>query len=80
MFRIALLAVAASLALPAVAGDEDLKALREEVAQMKKSYEQRIEALEQRLAAAEAPKEQSQPAQDGERSVGSVVELDLIRR
>ena len=42
MFRIALLAVAASLALPAVAGDEDLKALREEIAQMKKTYEQRI--------------------------------------
>ena len=54
MFRIALLAAAASLALPAAAaGDEDLKALREEIAQMKKSYEQRIEALEQRLAVAE---------------------------
>jgi phage shock protein A len=33
------------------AGDEDLKVLREEVAQMK-TYEQRIEALEQQLAAA----------------------------
>lgn len=71
MFRIALLAVAAALALPAAAGDEDLKALREEVAQMKKSYEQRIEALEQRLAAAGAPKEQSQPAQDGGARAGA---------
>jgi hypothetical protein len=66
MQRIALLAVAASLALPAAAaGDEDLKALREEIAQMKKSYEQRIDALEQRLAAAETAPTKSQSAQDG---------------
>ena len=64
MFRIALLAVAATLALPAAA-DDDLKALREEVAQMKKAYEQRIDALEQRLAAAEDAPQKSQSPQDG---------------
>ena len=65
MLRIALLVAAASLALPAVAADEDLKALREEIAQMKKSYEQRIEALEQRLAVAEPSSGKSQSAQGG---------------
>ena len=66
MHRICISAVVAALALPAAAaGDEDLKALREEVAQMKKTYEQRIEALEQRLAAAEAPKDKSQSPQHG---------------
>ena len=65
MFRIALLAAAASLALPAAAGDEDLKALREEVAQMKKAYESRIESLEQRLAAAESAQEKSPSPQHG---------------
>jgi hypothetical protein len=65
MHRIALLAVASTLALPAVAGEEDLKALREEIAQMKKSYEQRIEALEKRLAAAESAPVKSQSPQDG---------------
>jgi hypothetical protein len=34
---------------PAAAADADLQALREEIAQMKKSYEQRIDALEKRL-------------------------------
>lgn len=38
--------------LPAAA-DEDLKALRAEIAQMKQAYEQRIAALESRLQAAE---------------------------
>ncbi|MBI4988704.1 MAG: TonB-dependent receptor [Rhodocyclales bacterium] len=66
MHRICLSAVVAMLALPAAAaGDEDLKALREEIAQMKKSYEQRIEALEQRLAAADTAPAKSQPAQSG---------------
>jgi hypothetical protein len=65
MQRIALLAFASALALPA-AGDEGLKALREEIAQMKKSYEQRIEALEQRLAAAETAPLKSQSAQSGD--------------
>ncbi len=47
---IAVLAAFGLLAsLPAVAADADLKALREEIAQMKKSYEQRIDALEKRL-------------------------------
>ncbi|MDT3737011.1 MAG: TonB-dependent receptor [Denitratisoma sp.] len=65
MLRIGLLVAAASLALPAAAADEDLKALREEIAQMKKAYESRIEALEQRLAAAEPAPDKSQSPQDG---------------
>ena len=36
--------------LPAAAAENDLQALREEIAQIKLSYEQRIMALEQRLA------------------------------
>jgi hypothetical protein len=47
------LAVALALAAP-LAHADDLKALREEIAQMKQSYEQRISALEARLAQAEA--------------------------
>lgn len=46
-------AVALALAAPMAQAD-DLKALREEVAQLKKSYEERIAALEARLAQAEA--------------------------
>jgi hypothetical protein len=65
MQRIALLAVASVLAWPAAAGDEDLKALREEVAQMKKAYESRIASLEQRLAVAESAPAKSQSPQDG---------------
>lgn len=42
-------------ALPAVAADADLQALREEVARMRAAYEKRIDALEQRLARAEVP-------------------------
>lgn len=71
MHRISIFAVAASLALPAAAADEDLKALREEIAQMKKSYEQRIEALEQRLASAETAPVKSQSAQDGGARAGT---------
>lgn len=66
MRRIALAAAAAALALPAAASNEaELKALREEVAQMKKAYESRIDSLEQRLAAAEAAPQKSQSPQDG---------------
>jgi hypothetical protein len=43
--------------LPAQAADNDLKALREEIAQMRHAYEQRIDALEARLAKAEAKAE-----------------------
>ncbi len=39
--------------LPAQAADNDLKSLREEIAQMRQAYEQRINALEARLAKAE---------------------------
>lgn len=57
-FRRPALAVAMAFAplaaIPALAADtEDLKALREEVAQMRRAYEGRIAALEQRLAQAE---------------------------
>lgn len=66
MQRICIFAVAASLALPAAAAvDDDLNVLREEIAQMKKTYEQRIDALEQRLAAAGAPKDAGQSPQYG---------------
>jgi hypothetical protein len=47
---IAVLATVGVLAsLPVSAADADLKALREEIAQMKNAYEQRINALEKRL-------------------------------
>ena len=47
---------AALLAIPAIAaaaGNDDLRALREEVARMREGYEKRIDALEKRLAQAE---------------------------
>jgi hypothetical protein len=47
---------------PAAAADPDLQALREEIAQMKRSYEQRIDALEQRLAKAETMRAPAAPA------------------
>ena len=51
---LAVLATAGLLTtLPAVASDADLKVLREEIAQMKNAYEQRIKALESRLEKAE---------------------------
>lgn len=40
--------------LPASAADNDLKALREEIAQMRQTYEQRIAALEAKLTKTEA--------------------------
>lgn len=43
-------AVGVLVALPAAAADADLHALREEIAQMKQAYEQRIAALESKLA------------------------------
>ena len=57
MNRLSLLMLAASSALvslPASANDADLKALREEIAQMKVAYEQRIAALEAKLEKTEA--------------------------
>jgi len=50
---------------PAAAADPDLQALREEIAQMKHSYEQRINALEKRLAGAEASASAAVPASAG---------------
>lgn len=46
--------------LPAHAADNDLKALREEIAQMRQVYEQRINALEARLAKAESKADTAQ--------------------
>jgi hypothetical protein len=57
MNRTSLIVLAASgvlASLPASASDVDLKALREEIAQMKQTYEQRIAALESRLVQTEA--------------------------
>ncbi|MDZ4255301.1 MAG: TonB-dependent receptor [Sulfuritalea sp.] len=48
---------------PAAAADAELQALREEIAQIRKSYEQRIDALEQRLVDTE-----KQAAAQGARS------------
>ena len=50
--------------LPASAADADLKALREEIAQMKNAYEQRINALEKRLVQAESTSSQAKAAAD----------------
>lgn len=46
--------------LPAQAADNDLKALREEIAQMRQAYEQRINALEARLIKAESTADSAQ--------------------
>ena len=46
--------------LPAHAANNDLKALREEIAQMRAAYEQRINALEARLAKAESKADTAQ--------------------
>jgi len=57
MNRIALIVCAvagALISLSASAADADLQALREEIAQMKQAYEQRITALEGRLKQAES--------------------------
>lgn len=51
---LSVLAASGLLATSAQAADADLAALREEIAQMKQTYEQRIAALELRLAAAAA--------------------------
>ncbi len=57
------LAVSGVLAsLPASASDADLKALRAEIAQMKQTYEQRIESLEKRLAQTESTSTQAKAA------------------
>jgi len=47
---VSVLAACGALASVPAAADADLQALREEIAQMKKTYERRINALEQRLA------------------------------
>ena len=57
MYRPSLMMLAAAgvLTTPALAAnDGDLRALRDEIAQMRKAYEQRIDALEKRLAQAES--------------------------
>ena len=61
---VVLAALGALAGLPASASDADLRALREEIAQMKKSYEQRIEALEKRLAQTEAASPSAKAAAD----------------
>jgi hypothetical protein len=60
----ALAAAGALSAFPAIAADADLKALRDEIAQMRKSYEQRIESLEKRLVQAESTSTQAKAAAD----------------
>jgi hypothetical protein len=65
MYRASLSVLAASgvlASLPAQAADNDLKALREEIAQMRQAYEQRINALEARLIKAESTADSAQTA------------------
>ena len=67
MNRISISVLAACGALasfPAAAADPDLQALREEIAQMKRSYEQRIDALEKRLVNAESAASKAAPPSD----------------
>lgn len=67
MNRTSLIVLAASgvlASLPASASDADIKALREELAQLKRIYEQRIEALEKRLAEAENVSSQAKAMAD----------------
>ena len=51
--------------LPALAQDSELSRLREEVTTLQRSYEERMQALEKRLAEAEARAKPDQPAQAG---------------
>ena len=62
MLRPAFLAAALATACPAHADDADLAALRAEVKAMKADYETRIQALEARLAKAEASAANAGPA------------------
>ena len=64
-YSLSVLAACGVLAsVPAAAADADLQVLREEIAQMKKSYEQRIDALEKRLANAESTAARAAPPVD----------------
>lgn len=64
MFRRTLIAAAIALAWagPAPAQDAELAKIREEIRQMKDGYERRIDALEKRLAEAEAKAGKAAPA------------------
>jgi hypothetical protein len=67
MIRPSLLVLAAAgvlVSVPASAADADLKSLRDEIAQMKQAYEQRIAALENRLAQAETTSPQAKAVAD----------------
>lgn len=71
--------------IPASASEAELKALREEIAQMKKLYEQRIDALEKRLVTAEqavpaavAAVSASAPPRAGNAATGFNPEVSLI--
>jgi len=59
-----LAALGALASFPASAADADLQSLRDEIAQMRKSYEQRIESLEKRLVQAESTSTQAKAAAD----------------
>ena len=61
---VSVLAACGVLASFPAAADAGLQALREEIAQMRKSYEQRIDALEKRLAQAESTSIQARTAAD----------------
>ncbi|HEX6733362.1 MAG TPA: TonB-dependent receptor [Azonexus sp.] len=80
--RRVLAAAGALVALPAMAGDPDLQALRAEISQLKAAYEQRIAALEARLQSAEparpAPLPVAEPASAGRPAGSFNPEVSLI--
>ena len=63
--HIAALAIVSALAvaMPALAQDSDLGRVREEMKQLQKSYEERMQALEKRLTDAEAARARRSKAQ-----------------
>ena len=81
MFNRKLIAAAVALAFPgaAIAQEADLSKIREEIKQMKGTYEQRIQSLEQRLKEAEAKAGKSEPAsgRSGESAFNPAVSLIL---
>jgi hypothetical protein len=62
--RLVLAAAGLLITLPVVASDTDLNALRAEIAQLKQTYEQRIDALEKRLVQTESTSTQAKASAD----------------
>jgi hypothetical protein len=73
VFKRKVIAAAVALAFPgaALAQDADLGKIREEIKQMKGTYEQRIQGLEERLKEAEAKAAKAESATKGETAAGA---------